>query len=228
MNPTRLAAVALAITGLCTPAWALDFTMNFDNIPVAMAPPPPPSQGFGSAVLGYYDNDPVYNRAGAQAWDTTFSSNALAIGSLQDPNGQGNFATAHSGFSAVGMVVGSSFDLVVTDGLYVSALSLWYNVQPGSSTSLQLFSAGANVFSHALSECSVGGADGFCGWTQYVVPESALAGALITRAAFSGLPNTAVFDDIAMTTTPVPEPSTYAFMLLGLSALATLRRRRAR
>ena len=79
MTLHRLVFAALALAIVSVPASALDFTMDFDDIPVAVGPPPPPDQSFGSAVLGFYNNDPVYQRTGRQALDVTFSDEALSI-----------------------------------------------------------------------------------------------------------------------------------------------------
>ena len=132
MIATRITALVLALFGSSSTVWAQQsFAMDFDDIPLAEAPPPPPSQDFGIAVVGYYDNDPIYGRDGRMPWDTTFSSNAIAVCSREqsgfDPSCFGGFAMAESGLSAVGAAPeqGSvvSFDFSVASGLVISKLS---------------------------------------------------------------------------------------------------------
>lgn len=225
MSPFRTAIAALALSGMAVPALALDFTMDFDGIPVAVGDPPPPDQTFGSAVLGFYNNDPVYNRAGAQPWNVTFNFSALAIGSSAS-GGEGNFEEAHSGCCALGSVSEANFGFELTEGLMLTALAFYYNADgTGSNPAVRLFANGLSVYSQALDECSGGG---FCGWTPFKVPDDAFFGQLITRVEFSSTPNKVVFDDVSVSTAPIPEPSTYALMLLGMAALARMARRRAR
>lgn len=236
MKTDRLFWAALALGLLALPASAQVFTMDFDGpgaggiakaVPPPALPPGTGDQAFGSAVLGYYDNDPGYERAGRQAWNSTFSPNALAIGSLQDPDGAGNFPTAHSGLYAVGTLDGTSFEFRVAKGLVIAELSFWYDAGgAGSNPGFVLYAGSDMVAAASLDECS-NPTQGFCGWKQKVVAPADLANQMITRVSFSGAANKVVFDDIAVTAVPVPEPSTYALMALGLSAFAALRRRRS-
>jgi hypothetical protein len=235
MKNLRLAFAVLALSAVSAPAVALDFTMDFDNIPSAAPFGGPDDPDSGSAVLGYYSGDvgtnPPFPRAGAIQWDTTFSPDALAICSFPQAGGdcQGLFPEAHSGVSAVGAIEATSFRFDVSPGLFVSKLSFWYNAGgSGSRPAVELFSGATSVFSQALAECLNPGQGGFCGWKEYQVPNDALFGKLITGVAFSNAPGKAVFDDVSVSTTPIPEPSTYALMLGGLALLAGLARRRAR
>ncbi len=230
MNCLRTAAAALAVAGLSLPAMALDFTMNFDDIPPAFPSGSPIDPAFGSAVLGYYNNDPIFDRAGKQAWDTTFGADTVAICSFPSAGGdcQGNFATAHSGISAAGAIFGTEVAFAVSPGLQITQLSFWYDVTINSRPSVQLVAGGSSVFAQPLEECTVPGSDGFCGWKQYTVLQSDIAGKLITGVIFEAAPNSAVFDDVFLSTSPIPEPSTYALMLLGLAGVAVAGRRRRR
>ena len=87
---------------------------------------------------------------------------------------------------------------------------------------MRLFSDGTELLTLALTPCP----GGFCEWKQFVVPQSALATAPVTSVAFLGSPNLVAFDSVSVTTTPIPEPSTYALMLSGLALLAGIARRR--
>jgi hypothetical protein len=227
MKPHRLAFGALALAMVCAPAMAQgSFTMDFDGIPLAVPAPPQPDQTFGSAVLGYYNGDPGFGRTGNKAWDVTFSDEALAIcAQFNDEDCKGNFPTPPSGNSAVGSVSTSSFTFFVSPGLYVSSLSFYYT-DAGSSSNpgVRLFSGSTELLTLALTPCP----GGFCPWREFEVPQSDLAGLPVTAVAFLGTPNAVAFDNVSVTTTPIPEPSTYALMLGGLALLAGLARRRAR
>jgi hypothetical protein len=240
MTLTRTAIATLALCCAATPALALDFTMNFDEIPRANTPPE--SNGdfvLGSEILGYYNGDPEFGRSGNQAFDVNFFTGALAINSREDENGGGTFDRAYSGLGALGTVSnaeGASFEL--TTGVSLSALSFWYSAGGSNSNpSLQLFSGGTSVFSESLAICAdPNESDGFCAWEQYVLSDRVVAdltaqGKLITGVTFGATPNKAVFDDVSLTTATgvpvIPEPSTYALMALGLALVAGTARRRA-
>jgi hypothetical protein len=226
MNLTRIALTTLVCIGFSASAAALDFTMDFDDIPIAVGPPPPPSQVFGSAVLGFYNGDPVYGRAGSELWDVTFSDDALAIcSSAISQSCKGNFPQPPSGNSAVASVSSSSFSFVVSTGLYISKLSFYYtDAGTGSNPAVRLFSEGTELGTLTLDPCPAG----FCAWRQFVVPQDALNKAPVTSIAFLGTANQVAFDSVSVTTTPIPEPSSYALMLGGLVLLAGFTRRRNR
>jgi hypothetical protein len=226
MKPHQIAFGALALAVVCVPAMAQgSFTMDFDDIPVAVGPPAPPDQTYGSAVLGYYNGDPVYGRGGP-FWDVTFSDEALAIcAQAIDEDCKGNFPGPPSGNSAVGSVSTSSFTFFVSPGLYVSSLSFQYTDAGASSNpGVRLFSGSTELLTLALTPCT----GGFCPWKQFEVPQGALDDLPVTAVAFLGAPNSVAFDNVSVTTTPIPEPSTYALMLGGLALVAGLARRRTR
>jgi hypothetical protein len=228
---TRLAWGALALAALVLPAKAQVFTLDFDGKKppsqgsgIAMAAGVP-GQDFGSAILGFYNGDPEFNRLGNEAWNTTFGSGALAIGSLQ-AGGQGNFPTAHSGWYAAG-TEGSSFHFDVRPGLVISKLAFWYNAAgTGSAPGFALYSDGDLVAGPKdLDEC-VNPTQGYCGWKEVPVTESDLAGQRVTRVVFLGTPGQVVFDDVSVTAVPVPEPASYALMALGLMVVTAFGRRK--
>lgn len=231
MNTTRLAWAALALTVSSLPAAAQVFTMDFDGpndagIALAVAPPdlpPGTDQTFGPAILGFYNGDPGYQRSGRQAWNATFSANAIAIRS-GDAGGPGNFDKANSGSYAVGTIDAPSFGFAITPGWVITRLSFWYNPDgSGTNPAVAVFSNGSFVFDMGLDvPCS----GGFCGWSNFEVPAASLAGKLVTSVQFSGAPNTLVFDDISVTAVPVPEPAGYALMALGLALVGAAARRR--
>lgn len=225
MNLLRTALAGAACLALAAPAAALDFTMTFDNIPVAVGPPPPPDQELGSAVLGFYDNDPVYQRAGRQPWNISFSADALAIcSSALNQDCSGNFPAPPSGDSAVGTVSSDFFEFAVTPGLYVQQLSFYYtDAGQGSDPGVVLFSNGSQLGNPLQLGTCVGA---FCEWKPYTVPSADLAQGLVTSVRFLGKANMVAFDNIAVTTAAIPEPSTYALLLGGLALVAGVARRR--
>lgn len=227
MNLLRSALAGAVVLAAAAPAMALDFTMDFDNIPVAVPPPDPPDQELGSAVLGYYNNDPVYQRDGRKPWNIVFSEQALAIcygGAGDDCPGQ--FPKPPSGNSAVGTVTADFFEFSVTPGLYVQKLSFEYtDAGQGSFPSVILYANGTQLGTPLTLTPCIGA---FCEWKSYTVSGEDLARGQVTAVRFLGTPNSVVFDNIALTTAPVPEPSTYALLLGGLALVVGAARRQRR
>lgn len=231
-----LPAVAAAFIGAAAPAAADTFTIDFDGpngLGIAVATPPPAlpagvgDQSLGAAILGYYNDDPDYERKGRKAWMTTFTPDALAIGSAEDPNGSGNFPQAHSGLYAAG-TEGTSFALSINAGLYITHLSFWYNAGgSGSNPGVALYSMGNLVLTKGLDECTNPSA-GYCGWKEVGFSDTDLSGKVITGIAFSGAESKVVFDDITLSTSPIPEPSVHLLLLPGLLVLGIAARRSRR
>jgi hypothetical protein len=208
------------------------FTMTFDGIPKAVAgpgQPAPPDQTFGSAVLGFYNGDPIYQRVGSEPWKTAFDINALSICPRTSAQGcQGTPPASPGGGSYVGSVTSASFEFVLTGPeLFLSDLSfLYYLAAQNANARVELFS-GVNEIVEIALVCPPTA----CGWLEFKglgAPLGADKG--VTRVRFSSTENSAVFDNMRVTTTggtSVPEPSTYALMATGLALLAWVRRRRA-
>jgi hypothetical protein len=241
MNLLRTVLASMACIAFAAPAAAQQsFLMDFDGpsgiiIPSASPDGGPDDPEFGSAVLGYYNGDPGPNnppfpRAGNQNWDITFSPEALAICAPFPPittqdDCSGNFPKPPSGVSAVGTVAEgiTSFSFSVTPGLYVSKLSFDYtNGGAGSDPAVVLFSNGAQLGNPLVLTTCTGG---FC-WASYEVSAEDLARGLVTSVQFQGQPNLVAFDNIAVTTAAIPEPSSYALMIGGLALLVGVARRR--
>ncbi len=185
-----------------------------------------PGQEAGSAVLGYYNGDPVYKRDGAQTYGVNFSEDALAICKDDDTDAcKGNFPTPPSGSSAVGSLSGS-FDLLVSSGLYLTMLSFYYTDSgTGSRLEIQLFSDGTRLDGPpAFSTCGTG----ICPWALFEVSPGYLATKPVTSVTFSSTTGTTVFDNIEFSTASraIPEPSTYVLALLGLALVTAAGRRR--
>lgn len=237
MKFTLTALSTLACFAYSAPAAALDFTMDFDNIPVAGTPDEGPNSEYGSAILGYYNGDagpaPTFPRAGNQLWGVIFAPTALAITPEAD-GGIGQFDAAKSPPSAAGSVEDNGVSFELAAGLYLAKLRFFYNAGgTGSNPSVTVYSNGLAVDSQALSLCGQAGPDGFCGWTEYTFSTQSLIdwaskGQYITKVTLGGMGNRVVFDDVSLSTAAVPEPSTYALMFLGLAGVAAAARRRTR
>ncbi len=230
-----LPAVAAAVALCAGSASAASFTMDFDglnNTGIPVAPDnlgvPVPDQTFGSAVLGYYNGDEPFDRTGNQDYDTTFDDAALAVCARTAAQGcKGNFPNANSGKWVVMSATTSSFNLRLTDGLMLASASFYYNANgDGSKPGVALYS-GNNLIGDALAfnECS-GAA--WCGWARAEIPQDRLTGHMITRIEFLGTQNKVVFDDITLSTSPIPEPSAYLLLLPGLLVMGIAARRSRR
>jgi hypothetical protein len=235
MKSIPIVLCTLTCIAFSAPAAALDFTMNFDNIPPAGTAAEGPGSAFGSDILGYYNGDPgaapTFPRAGNQLWDVVFVPAALAIASAE-AGGFGNFDAAHSGSSASGSLAPDGVSFELTPGLYIAGMSFWYNAGgPGSDPAVHLYAGGVNVYSQALTLCAQTGGDGFCGWTEYqvsgqVLQDFASNGQMITKVVLGSAANGTVYDDVFLSTAAIPEPSTYALLLGGLTLVVGMARRR--
>jgi hypothetical protein len=227
MTLKRTALANLALCCACAPALAQPFTMNFDDInPAGTAAE---GAGLGSAVLGFYNGDAPLFRPGNQSYDVTFSDGAIAI----DSRKEGGFDNAVSPYSAVGAA--DSFFFKLGTGVSLASFSVFYNAALGSNPTVTLLSGGTVVGDTiALALGGQIGDDGFSGWTEFKLSADDLDGRLIDQVRFfvdAENPFGFLIDDATLSpvksTSPIPEPSPYALLALGLALVAGAGRRRA-
>ena len=229
MKNLRSALICAASLVSSLPAMAgQTFTMTFNGIAKAVGAGAPDQQ-FGSAVLGFYNGDPVYNRDGAQNFGVTFTDNALAIcPSDVAEDCKGTPPASPKGGSYVGTVNSESFDFTLAgDGLHLSDLNFYYYIfAENAAPSVRLFSGSKFI------EVKLPVAEGLFKWTLFagLVPPLD-EDDKVTSVQFLAKTNSVVFDQITVTTTTggsVPEPSGYALLGTGLALLAGVSRRRLR
>lgn len=169
---------------------------------VTMAPAPVSTLGL--ALIGdFYNNDTTHLRTGRQDLHLQFTSpdpdeGPVAISSLyMNPDGSGNFFDGHSGDTAIGEVVSAYFELVLTGGEQLASLSFWYKAQPASGAEYTTYLSGSPT-GGTPTVLPVGppGADGFCAWTQAVIPAGCFP---CDKIRFSADPNAFVIDDVEVT-----------------------------
>ena len=134
-------------------------------------------------------------------------------------------AQAHSGTYSVaefsGDEVKQTFSAIATSD--ITEVSFWALRDGGPFDSYTFFYGDATQQDFLLS------ALGASGWNQYNVTSNLAAGKnLIGFGIFGTSPGPTYLDDFLISTGAVPEPSTWAMMLLGFGAMGIALRRRRR
>lgn len=202
MNRMLTLALAGAALAVASPATAQSFSNNWDSSNFGLTP--------GFTIIDNYEGW-FYDGGDGSGIEVQF--NNVAGTPFSGPNfvevdSDGNIAMSHA---------------IAQAGTY--DFTFYYSDRPNvgaDSNGLEVLLNGASILSVAGG---AGGAD--TNWTQYTVRLSAIANSTIT---FSALGNSDSFggyiDDVALAA--VPEPSTWAAMILGIGAVGgTLRRRQA-
>ncbi|UUX94458.1 PEP-CTERM sorting domain-containing protein [Aquabacterium sp. J223] len=198
-----------AVLGLlaAAPAFAAPILIDFEL---------PSSSSFGS-ILEYYNGGT--DAAGNSGPDLGVSFGGGALALLNDAAGP-YFSNAPS---AVGVMTPVDADSTLNSDLAFTGLSFYYSSAVRSSDAVEVWSglngtgtllASFNLLANATTGCSD---TAFCNFNM-------LAGTFAdARSVVFSAGLEAAFDNI--TITPIPEPSTYALMVLGLAGLGVAARR---
>ena len=167
--------------------------------------------------------------------DYVFSPATLALVDF-DAGGDGNFANEPSPNTIMFFTAANNAILNVTSGFtdgfsffYSSSTAATINVYDGLNGTGNIL-ASLNLTAQGFNNCTGDPNGSFCNWT----PIGVSFGGTAYSINFGGTANQTGFDNITFgSATPgtgaVPEPSTWAMMLLGFGAVgAAMRRRRKR
>ncbi|PZQ59499.1 MAG: PEP-CTERM sorting domain-containing protein [Phenylobacterium zucineum] len=216
MRQTLLAAAAAAALSIAAPASAEIIVLDFE---------------------GVGDLNPVgnfYNGGAGTNYGVEFSGDTLAVVDADD-GGSGNFANEPSSNTimfflnannailnfAAGFTTGFSF-------FYSSSTAATVNVYDGLNGTGNLLGS-LNLDAQGFQNCTGDPGGDFCNWTAVGVAFAGTAKSI----NFGGTANQTGFDDITFGSdrpggTIVPEPSTWAMMLLGFAGLGSALRMRRR
>ncbi|MEW5685317.1 MAG: PEPxxWA-CTERM sorting domain-containing protein [Pseudomonadota bacterium] len=212
-----MAAAALAAISIAAPASAEIIVLDFEGV------------GNLNPVGNYY------NGGGGTDYGVEFSADTLAVVDA-DNGGSGNFANEPSPNTimfflnannailnfAAGFTTGFSF-------FYSSSTAATVNVYDGLDGTGNLLGS-LNLDAQGFQGCTGDPSGQFCNWTAVGVAFAGTAKSI----NFGGTANQTGFDDITFGSdrpgggTIVPEPSTWAMMLLGFAGLGTALRTRRR
>lgn len=178
------------------------YTITFDDAAIAEPSPEAPLY-FGLSLIGdFYNDDPTHNRTGNLAYNIQFTSPTPSNGPLIIGNsgvGSGNFSYAKSGTNVIGEITSSYFDMNITGGKHITAMTFWYaHSGPGSNVLYAVYSGGSLLGSSTLSESEPLVNDGFSDWIEVTVPTGWLTGLPADKVRFTANPNTAIFDSFGV------------------------------
>jgi hypothetical protein len=232
MRNSVLLAAAFAGCLLASPA-AATVTINFENIGTYAV-------NSGIAVQNFYNGGTASNGHTGTNLGVSFASNATTLclntpGTTCSIASRGGLGDPASAFTAMYFPAGSGTSTSLSDAAgFTSGISFFY-VSPVDPGSVQIFD-GLNGTGNLLatlalpingSACSSGApfnAGLYCPFSQVSLGFSGTGRSVV----FGGTAGTIVFDDITLGL-GLPEPATWAMMLLGFGAIgASLRRRRRR
>lgn len=219
---------ALFACAAASPA-AATVTINFENIATYGA-----NSGIG--VLNFYNGGTASNGASGANLGVGFASNALTLclntlGTHCSGTSRGGLGDPASAFTAMFFTSGSSTSLSDAAG-FTSGISFFYvaGEDPGL---VQIFD-GVNGTGNLLASlplptnavsCGAPFSALFCPFTFESLTFSGTGRSVV----FGGTANQLVIDDVVLGFSALPEPATWAMMLLGFGAIgAALRRTRRR
>jgi hypothetical protein len=219
---------ALFACAAASPA-AATVTINFENIATYGA-----NSGIG--VLNFYNGGTASNGASGPNLGVSFAANALTLclntpGTHCSGSSRGGLGSPASADTALFFTSGSSTSLTDSAG-FTSGISFFYvaGTNPGL---VQIFD-GVNGSGNLLASlvlptnavsCGAPYSALFCPFAFQSLTFSGTGRSVV----FGGTANQLVLDDIVLGFSPLPEPATWAMMLLGFGAVgAALRRTRRR
>ena len=231
----RLLAAALAFSGAIGTASAQ--VMTFDNLDTSLAPFAPFVGHFDTLSEGDYAVTMVSTKAGAQAGDLVGAlMDSSSCFSVQCPvnNATSFLGSLNDGGSAFFRADGGLFNLTQFDASFLGAEGVPI---PGISLVLQVFGYDALGVQTGFAQINFPGlTNGDLSFATYAM-NSAFASTLFAEVDMIGFAcnaagscnrttNLAQFavDNVTFAA-PVPEPSTWALLCLGLIGIAVIRRR---
>ncbi|MFN0183637.1 MAG: PEP-CTERM sorting domain-containing protein [Aquabacterium sp.] len=168
-------------------------------------------------VADFYDGN------GGPDYGATFSLDSLAVKS-DDFGGSGSFS-GQQGENALIFLQGSA--VVTVQSGFTTAVSFLYSAQTGANASVRIFDANGNLLN---PDNTALGSTGNDVWGTFSFSFVGTAKSL----QFGGAGNQVVFDNLTIgygnplgdLPPPIPEPSTYGLVLLGLAGVVAVARRR--
>ena len=220
MKFIKTAVAAASLVAAMTPAMAAVVVLDFEGV------------GNLAAINNFYNGGTDSLGNSGINHGVAFSTATLGVVD-SDAGGSGNIANEPSGQTAMFFLNASNSVLNVAAGFttgfsffYTSATAASVTVWDGlGATGNQLGSL--NLLAQFGNNC-VGDPNGsFCNWTAVGVA----FGGTAMSIDFGGTANRTAFDDITFGSKdpgppPIPEPSTYALMALGLAGIGVVARRR--